>query len=97
MLKHLEDIKFSVFDLKHYEVKDINELMVASEYKEAILDIIEDERSREKSNIDGAFEKLFQIQKTYNSNGGKLGMDGPFPLLDQYTQGIIRGKVYTIG
>ncbi len=97
MLKDLEDIKYSMFDLEHYEVKDINELLVESQYGPEILTLIEDERTKEPINIDRAFDKFAIVQKAFSTNGGRLGESSPFPMIDQYTQGVIRGKVYVIG
>jgi len=50
----------------------------------------------QKSNIDIAFEKLEEIQSVYKERGRRW-YDSPFPIIDKYTQGIIEGKVYTIG
>lgn len=68
MLKDLEDIKYSMFDVQHYEVKDINELLVESQYGAEILNLIEDERTKEPMNIDGAFEKFAIVQKAFSVN-----------------------------
>lgn len=90
MLKDLEDIKYSMFDVQHYEVKDINELLVESQYGAEILNLIEDERTKEPMNIDGAFEKFAIVQKAFSVNSGRLGEESPFPNIDKYTQGIIQ-------
>lgn len=97
MVKEFSDIKYSLLDLSVYEVKDINELATELKCGDGIIDLIESDRTREPINIDWAFEKLGTIQHVFQNNGWRLGTSSPFPLLDKYTQGIIKGKVYTIG
>lgn len=97
IVKALSDIKFSLLDLAKFEVKDTNELLVTTNLGADIMNFIEQEREMEPMNIDGAFSKLSNIQTIYRKNGGRLGQSSPFEALDRWTQGIIKGKVYTIG
>ena len=98
MLKLLENIQTSVFDLAEFNVKDINELLVKSEYWAEIIGMIESLRTRPPRNIDGAMKKLLSLQ-TLTKKRGKLWVDGPLSLrkITELHQGIIEGKVYTIG
>ncbi len=98
MLSLMANVPHSVFDLAEYNVKDINELMVKSEYGASILEIIEDQRTRPPRNIDSAINKLNALQ-SLTVKRGRLWVDGP-PAMKKITdlhQGIIEGKVYTIG
>jgi len=58
----MANVPHSVFDLAEYNVKDINELLVKSEYGADILNIIEDQRTRPPRNIDSAMKKLDSLQ-----------------------------------
>jgi len=62
MITLMANVPHSVFDLAEYNVKDINELMVKSEYGASILEIIEDQRTRPPRNIDSAINKLNALQ-----------------------------------
>ncbi len=95
-IEKFSDIKYSIFDVGKYWVKDINELLCSWEYGSKIMDLIEDERKKEPINIDAAFEK-FNFMKKRIKERWRLWFDGPFPIIDRYTQGVIEGKVYTIG
>jgi hypothetical protein len=98
MLTLMANVPHSVFDLAEYWVKDINELMVKSEYWASVLEIIEDVRTRPPRNIDSAMKKLDSLQ-ALTTKRWRLGVDGP-PSMKKITdlhQGIIEGKVYTIG
>ena len=98
MLSLMANVPHSVFDLAEYDVKDINELIVKSEYGASILEIIEDQRTRPPRNIDSAIKKLDSLQ-ALTTKRWRLGVDGP-PSMKKITdlhQGIIEGKVYTIG
>lgn len=46
VLEKLNNIKYTWFDLSKYEVKDINEFLVESEYWEWVIQIIEDEKQK---------------------------------------------------
>jgi len=95
VIDNLKDIKFSLFDLKWYEVKDINELLISSELWEWIIEAIELDRTKEPKNIDMAFKKFDEI-KTIFKQRWKLWQPWPFEILDKETQWIIEWKVYTI-
>ncbi len=98
MLTLMANVPHSVFDLAEYNVKDINELLVKSGYGASILEIIEDIRTRPPRNIDSAMKKLDSLQ-ALTTKRWRLGVDGP-PSMKKITdlhQGIIEGKVYTIG
>lgn len=98
MITLMAGVVHSVFDLAEYNVKDINELITKSDYGDSILEIIEDQRTRPPRNIDSAMKKLTWLQ-SLTKKRGKLWVDGP-PSLKRITdqhQGIIEGKVYTIG
>lgn len=62
MLSLMANVPHSVFDLAEFEVKDINELLVKSEYGASILEVIEDQRTRPPRNIDSAIKKLDSLQ-----------------------------------
>jgi hypothetical protein len=97
MLALMANVPHSVFDLAEYNVKDINELLVKSEYGASILEIIEDMRTRPPRNIDSAMNKLNALQ-SLTKKRWRLGIDWP-PALKKVTdlhQWIIEGKVYTI-
>lgn len=96
VIEKLHDIKFSLFDVGKYWVKDINDLLVEWQYGSKILDLINNEREKEPINIDQAFMK-FEKMKEKIKERGRLGFDSPFPKIDRYTQGIIEWKTYTIG
>lgn len=96
VIEKFHDIKFSLFDVGKYWVKDINDLLVEWNYGHKILDLINNEREKEPIPIDKAFEK-FEKMKEKIRERGRLGFDSPFPKIDRYTQGIIEGKTYTIG
>lgn len=95
VLEKFKDIKYSLFDLAEYNVKDINDFLLYSWLWEWIIDIIEQNRVREKENHELAYMKLLNIQKLYNERW-KRWVDWPFPQLDRYTQWIIEWTVYTI-
>ncbi len=98
MLSLMANVPHSVFDLAEFEVKDINELLVKSEYGASILEVIEDQRTRPPRNIDSAIKKLDSLQ-ALTTKRWRLGVDGP-PSMKKITdlhQGIIEGKIYTIG
>lgn len=98
MLTLMANVPHSVFDLAEYNVKDINELLVKSEYGASILEIIEDQRTRPPRNIDSAMKKLDSLQ-VLTKQRWRLWVDGP-PSMKKITdlhQWIIEGKVYTIG
>lgn len=98
MLSLMANITTSVFDLAEYNVKDINELVVKSDYGESILELIEDGRTRPPRNIDNAMKKLTSLQ-ALTKKRWKLWIDGPVSLkrITDMHQGIIEWKVYTIG
>lgn len=98
MLTLMANVPHSVFDLAEYNVKDINELLVKSGYGESVLEVIEEMRTRPPRNIDSAIKKLDSLQ-SLTTKRWRLGVDGP-PSMKKITdlhQGIIEGKVYTIG
>lgn len=97
IVKEFSDIKYSLLDLAPYNVKDINELAMELKCGSGLIDLIEQDREQEAINIDWAFAKFATIQNVFQTNWGRLGQSSPFPLLDKYTQGVIKGKVYTIG
>lgn len=96
VIEKFSDIKYSLFDVGKYGVKDINDLLCQGWYGEKIIDLIEDEREKEPINIDAAFQK-FNFMKKRIKERWRLWFDGPFPGIDRYTQGVIEGKTYTIG
>ena len=96
ILENLKDIKFSIFDLAPYEVKDINELIVSSWIWAEVLECIEQDRTKEPKNIDLAFAKFESIKSIFQARW-QMWQKGPFELLDKETQWIIEWKVYTIG
>jgi len=97
MLALMANIPHSVFNLAEYNVKDINELLVKSEYGASILEIIEDMRTRPPRNIDGALKKLTSLQ-VLTKKRWKLWIDWPASLrrVTEMHQWIIEWKVYTI-
>lgn len=98
MLSKFESIKYSLMDLKPFNVKDINELLVQSQWSwEDLLDIIEEYRTKQPKNIDSAIAKFWELKTIFQSRWWKLGIESPFPVLDKYIWWIIEGKVYTIG
>lgn len=95
LLEKVKDIKYSLFDLEKYEVKDINDFLLESWFWEWIIEIIEEEKIKEKLNIELAFDKLKKIQELYKIRW-KRWLDWPLKEIDKYTQWIIEGTVYTI-
>jgi hypothetical protein len=96
ILEKYKDIKYSIFNLSDFDwVKDVNQLLIESWYWEWILDLIEEWRTKEKTNIELAFDKLKSIQKKVKERWARW-VPSPFPCIDQYTQWIIEWKVYTI-
>lgn len=98
MVELLKWVKTSILDLSKFDAKDINELLVKTEYGRVILEFIEEERSKEPRQIDSAFKKLKWLQSLYKTRW-RLWNDGP-PSLKRLTdlhQWIIEWKVYTIG
>lgn len=86
----------NTFHLEHYWVKDINEFAVNFNIWEEILQIIFQESDRAKSSLSIAREKALEYKKMYDENGWKLGFSTIYPMLDKYTDWIIKWKVYMI-
>jgi len=95
VIEKFNDIKYSLFDVGKYGVKDINDLLYQWWYGEKILDLIQDERAKEPINIDAAFQK-FNFMKKRIKERWRLWFDWPFPVIDRYTQWVIEWKTYTI-
>ena len=97
MIRLMEGVKTSLFDLKQFDVKDINELLTKSGYGKEILSIIESERTRDPLHIQWAMNKLKDLQ-ALTKKRWRLWSNGPASLkrITDLHQWIIEWKVYTI-
>lgn len=86
----------NTFHLEHYWVKDINEFAVNFNIWEEMLQIIFQESERAKSSLSIAREKAMEYKKLYDFNNWKLWFPTIYPMLDKYTDWIIKWKVYMI-
>ena len=77
MLDQLNDIEYKLFDLSKYEVKDINELLVAFNCWEWIIEVIDEES---KYKIDEDEEDLDNID--VNDIGKNIPFSWAVPILD---------------
>lgn len=89
-------IKHNIFRLEHYWVKDINELLMNFWLWKDVLRVISTESERPPSNLQTALSKAKWYRDIYDNNWWKLWYPSGYPLLDKYTDGIIKWKVYMI-
>lgn len=89
-------IKFNLFKLETYWVKDINEALVNYWLWEEILTIIFSESEKPLSNLRSALNKAKEYKRLYEENWGKLWFPTGQELIDKYTDWFIKWKVYLI-
>ena len=89
-------IRFNLFDMSSYWVKDINELMVGYNTGEWILKEIFSASIKPPSNLQSALEKAKGYREMYEQHNWKLGFPSWYEKLDKYTDWIIKWKVYMI-
>lgn len=89
-------IKFSLFKLENYWVKDINEIIVNFWVWEWILDMIFNDSEKPISNMKMALEKARAYKKLYKENDWHLWFTTGYPLIDKYTDWFIKWKTYLI-
>ncbi|PZM86345.1 hypothetical protein DLH72_01255 [Candidatus Gracilibacteria bacterium] len=73
------------------EMKNILEKI--ENISENIFSLKEKENNGDLEDFVNSYE---EIKQTMQKNKGYLGMIGPFPQVDKYTRGFIKGKVYTL-
>lgn len=89
-------IKFNLFRLENYWVKDINEILVNFWIWIDILDLIFNDSEKPISNMRMALEKAREYKKLYRENSWKLGFASWYQQIDKFTDWFIKGKTYLI-
>lgn len=83
-------------DLNIYWVKDVNEFLTTFKLWKEVLTTIFAEAEKPESNLKRAIQKAKEYKKMYEENWGKLGFSSGYPLIDQYTGWLIKGKTYLV-
>ena len=89
-------IKFNIFRLENYGVKDVNELLTTFHTGKEILDMINKDSERPMSNLQQAMLQAKEYKKMYEENDWHLGFTTWYELLDKYVDWFIKGKVYLL-
>lgn len=89
-------IKYNLFKLSNYWVKDINELLCNTWLWKDILTLIWEDSEKPLTNIQLAIQRAKEYQKLYKENWWHLWFSTWYPLIDECTDWFIRGKIYMI-